>query len=249
MRRHRATDPLDYIHGLLGVAADSADFPTPDYTRSVAELYTQVTRTWVQRDNNMSFLANCSIQGAFEISGLPSWVPNWAGFRKTLFPVPYKHYRATGETEASLKICDEMPQCLQVFGLPQATIAYVELFDIFEAFENEVKAAPIVLQTWTSDNFEDIHSNTPRLQQYFRTLMFDWDPVTDARLSPSNSSFFDLLSGCIMFWWSVSNKFEISSDLSRLLDISICSASWGGGGWLSSFVANSYGYVPRADAK
>jgi hypothetical protein len=146
MRRHPATDPLDYIYGLLRVAADSADFPTPDYTRSVAELYTQVTRTWVQRDNNMSSLADYSIQGAFEISGLPSWAPNWAGFRNTLLPVPYKHYHAAGETKASLKIRDEMPRCLQVFGLPQATIAYVESFDIFDAFENEVEAALIVLK-------------------------------------------------------------------------------------------------------
>jgi hypothetical protein len=232
VRSHQATDPLDFIYGLFGLALDSSDFPKPDYTLSVAEVYTQATLTWIQRDNSMSFLADCSVQGALEIPGLPSWVPNWArSGESSLFPRPYKDYSAAGKTEAFLKICSEMPGCLQVFGLPQCTISYVESFNILEVYSNEAKATPIVLQTWSVNDIEDVQSTTPKLQQYFRTLMFDWDPVIDTRLSPLNSSFFDLLCGFILLLFLLRGKDEISfsSDVSKLLDLVTSSEIVNGG--------------------
>jgi hypothetical protein len=50
---NQATNPIDRIYGLFGVAMDSADFQEPDYSLSVAGVYTQIVLTWIRRDHNL----------------------------------------------------------------------------------------------------------------------------------------------------------------------------------------------------
>jgi hypothetical protein len=66
MRHHQATNPIDFIYGLFGVAMNAVYFLEPNYSLSVAEVYTQIVLTWIRRDNNLTFLEGFSVSRQIE---------------------------------------------------------------------------------------------------------------------------------------------------------------------------------------
>jgi hypothetical protein len=72
---YMASDPRDIIFGLLGVAADTECLGLrPDYTQTVAEVYTAATRAMVERCPHYS-LDYCAFPK--DMDDLPTWVPDW----------------------------------------------------------------------------------------------------------------------------------------------------------------------------
>ncbi|KAK4032503.1 heterokaryon incompatibility protein-domain-containing protein [Parachaetomium inaequale] len=72
---YMASDPRDIIFGLLGVAADTERLGLrPDYTQTVAEVYTAATRAMVERCPQYS-LDYCAFPK--DMDDLPTWVPDW----------------------------------------------------------------------------------------------------------------------------------------------------------------------------
>lgn len=72
---YMASDPRDMIFGLLGVAADTECLGLrPDYTQTVAEVYTAATRAMVERCPHYS-LDYCVFPK--DMDDLPTWVPDW----------------------------------------------------------------------------------------------------------------------------------------------------------------------------
>jgi hypothetical protein len=83
-----ATNPRDKIYALLGLAWDypakssttSPEVPTftPDYTDSVAQVYTDFARYQISSTNSLALLSKRTTQNpSFQ---LPSWVPDWTQY-------------------------------------------------------------------------------------------------------------------------------------------------------------------------
>ena len=80
-RNLRATDPRDKIYGILGFFGDPQSdpeniFPAPDYSKTVADLYGDVTRAIIIKTKTLDVLSTC--YGFMRtIPDLPSWAPSW----------------------------------------------------------------------------------------------------------------------------------------------------------------------------
>ncbi|MBE3043866.1 HET domain-containing protein [Candidatus Bathyarchaeota archaeon] len=77
-----ATDPRDKIYGVLGFFGDRGDdphniFPAPDYTRTAAELYAEVTRALVTTTGSLDVISSCQGFLASSVPDLPSWAVSW----------------------------------------------------------------------------------------------------------------------------------------------------------------------------
>ncbi|KAF4476034.1 Heterokaryon incompatibility protein 6, OR allele [Colletotrichum fructicola Nara gc5] len=76
-RIRHATNPKDKIFGLYGISQRlGQSFPSPDYTQSVAKIYTEATKAIIRHENTLWPLDN--VWSGNRQSGLPSWVPDWS---------------------------------------------------------------------------------------------------------------------------------------------------------------------------
>jgi len=71
----RASDPRDRIYALLGLASDAQEFPRPDYTLSVAEVYQSFASAFVAKGLGPQMLALASRVPSDR--SYPSWIPDW----------------------------------------------------------------------------------------------------------------------------------------------------------------------------
>jgi hypothetical protein len=76
-----ATDPRDKIYALLGLCSESdTSAIKPDYSISVAELYTAVARHFITKTKDLTPLQYSD--GNQDLKhGLPSWVPDYSDTR------------------------------------------------------------------------------------------------------------------------------------------------------------------------
>ena len=81
-RTFSATDPRDKIFALLGMAKevgedqDMATLLQPDYSKSVQQVFTEVTGACLSR-GDLVLLSSVERQNMRQITGLPSWVPDF----------------------------------------------------------------------------------------------------------------------------------------------------------------------------
>lgn len=200
-RDFKASNPLDKVYGLLGLAADSSDFMKPDYTYSVSKVYSSVAHTLLQRDRVLDILHH---SGNYSLSttdsfDLPSWVPNW-NVGRTESGISPKKYRATRQTKAMFRFSLESPRIILVHGILHGRVSSVEPGEI--TLPGLGQGMPSILRTWRSDNSKLYPSGIPRLQEYFRTVLLDCDIVTKERLSRDKESFYDSLAAFIYHWVS-----------------------------------------------
>lgn len=83
--RFEATDPRDRVFAITGLAslseAEEEDF-RPDYNVRVEELYTQVARRLLMKDDGVETLYRAGIGFPRLLGLLPSWVPDWTSKRE-----------------------------------------------------------------------------------------------------------------------------------------------------------------------
>lgn len=85
LRPYQSKDPRDRVFALLGVAVDSARFcPAPDYTKTCAQVYTELARTFLQR-GYFEILGFCT-NPSESLLELQSWVPDWSR-AQTFWPI------------------------------------------------------------------------------------------------------------------------------------------------------------------
>lgn len=77
-----ATDPRDKIYGILGFFGDiGADphniFPAPDYKKTAAELYSDVSRSVITSTGSLDVISSCHGFLENSIPDLPSWAASW----------------------------------------------------------------------------------------------------------------------------------------------------------------------------
>ncbi|KAF2256372.1 hypothetical protein BU26DRAFT_513206 [Trematosphaeria pertusa] len=132
-RSFDVSEPRDKVYGLLGfstinAAKESGVFVMPDYGVSIVEVYMQVARTLVEREealNVLSFVvhgkADEDEEGGNEgkRNGLPSWVPDW-NCKDVVFP--FMGYRPANRHHAGTArpmrlLPTEDPKCLSLKGV------------------------------------------------------------------------------------------------------------------------------------
>ncbi|PMD34954.1 HET-domain-containing protein [Hyaloscypha variabilis F] len=83
-RRFEVTDPRDKIYGILSLATDSAYLDiTPDYIKSIRDVYMNVARRLIQCMKSLDVLKH--VETLKYDDSLPSWVPDWRSIRMELF--------------------------------------------------------------------------------------------------------------------------------------------------------------------
>ncbi|KAH7308420.1 heterokaryon incompatibility protein-domain-containing protein [Stachybotrys elegans] len=104
-RHQDSTDPRDKVFSLLGIASarDVTSLGcTVDYHSTVIDVYTNLARAYIRRDNNLDILGY--VQHSTDATGLPSWVPDWTNhgglainFRKPCPSGAVRSHRAGGD--------------------------------------------------------------------------------------------------------------------------------------------------------
>lgn len=76
----RCSDERDRIYGVLGLLREPYhDIGIiPDYTRTVAEVYSDAARKQIVRSGELILLSQCELRENSRFSELPSWVPDWS---------------------------------------------------------------------------------------------------------------------------------------------------------------------------
>ncbi|KAJ8109359.1 hypothetical protein OPT61_g7514 [Boeremia exigua] len=107
LQKHRfseSTDPRDKVYALLGLASPSmAPFRTdpavitPDYSRSVQQVYLATAQALLTSFHNLSVLSHVEDASIRRTPGLPSWVPDYS---VSLEPYPLR-YRGSSRWMAS----------------------------------------------------------------------------------------------------------------------------------------------------
>jgi hypothetical protein len=101
------TQPEDKIHAMYGYAKRmELDWPIPDYTKSVAQIYTEVTVACFRQSKDLGAIL-MAIGPASEEFGLPSWVPDFSRRFTDYSPskppktdlVPFRNKQCSGATE------------------------------------------------------------------------------------------------------------------------------------------------------
>ena len=85
-RQLGATDPRDHLYGILGLFDKySAMLPSPDYTRTASEIFTDLVLMFLRLSKSVDVLSNVATMDSS--SSRPSWVPDWSmrtPYEKTL---------------------------------------------------------------------------------------------------------------------------------------------------------------------
>lgn len=84
IRYRHATNPLDYVYGILGVSRIGTDTLTPDYTDTIRAVYTNAFRIVFRQEPNLDILSVCdrgwaeTNQTTLTVPNWPSWLPDWS---------------------------------------------------------------------------------------------------------------------------------------------------------------------------
>ncbi|KAK3684249.1 heterokaryon incompatibility protein-domain-containing protein [Podospora appendiculata] len=188
--QHDATDPRDKIYGVYALLQHFGyDYPPPDYSKDVAQIYAETVVTTMQQQRSLQILELLySSKPAF---GLPSWVPDWTrgvSFGQVSLP-PSVFARDMGERRAtggSRIEGEEVPQCLpgnrlRLRGQPFDVVKLCSApFPIYEAATMGWKARERWLDADPDARFsyfqyrasvlETYHAWTSMLREHLRSL-------------------------------------------------------------------------------
>jgi hypothetical protein len=79
-----STNRRDSIDGLYGIINKlHIDFPLPDYSRSIKDIFTEATKCVIIHDESLALLKG--ITG--EVPDFPSWVPDWSKEAESIFGI------------------------------------------------------------------------------------------------------------------------------------------------------------------
>jgi hypothetical protein len=198
-------NPLDVIFSILGLSGDASDFMPPDYTRSVSEIYSEVALTMIQRDQSLEILRKVNMDGPTDADRptLPSWVPNWGA---TFVPGSELKFCATKNSTAVAKIRITDNSVLWTRGVICDRISQIEGPRFMEP--SEIRWFKIILGQ------QSIYpTGIPQLQAFFRTLLYNYNPLTKTKLSPNDSSFFDLAAA---FMYFIANQLKSISEIEHM---------------------------------
>ena len=175
-RRFLATDPRDKAVALIGLAknltSERANLILPNYSKSTADVYKDVTGYSIAEERSLSLLSVVEDNSERQISNLPSWVPDYSVWQSQVifgYPISRIQYRAAGSSEVSTRWIAGS-SVLAVDGLYYDEVKEVSL----NSFDDTQRHKEIVLE-W-------LHMAEPLMQKgfvdidaFWRTLLGDCD--------------------------------------------------------------------------
>lgn len=97
-RHRKATDPRDYVYGVLSLAQVYHDI-IPDHTKTVETVYLEVFKVILGQESNLDILSACGrgwmqtreARSSARQNAWPTWLPDWSheslkGFKPTIIP-------------------------------------------------------------------------------------------------------------------------------------------------------------------
>ena len=109
-RRFLATDPRDKVVALVGLAnnltSQSAKSILPNYSKSIADVYKDVTGFAIVHERSLSLLSVVEDISDRHITNLPSWVPDYSVWQSQVvfgYPISHIQYRTAGASEVSVR--------------------------------------------------------------------------------------------------------------------------------------------------
>lgn len=119
------TDPRDLCYAFLGFQNDRQVQITPSYNRSIADVYTTVSRDIIDGSGNMNIFGVLGRgQSRVGITSLPSWVPDWSA-EPTPVPLYASHIQSTFSAAGGRKHRHMATQRLHVHGRPIDVISSI----------------------------------------------------------------------------------------------------------------------------
>ncbi|KAK0755239.1 hypothetical protein N5P37_012062 [Trichoderma harzianum] len=191
-RNAKASDPRDKIYGILGFfGAPAKDpeniFPEPDYKKTAAELYADVSRAIIINTGKLDVLSSCYGFIKSSVPNLPSWAVSWNDtplkyFDDEIFDaagassVIYEDsddkllLRIKGNKVDSVKVTGQLPD-----SIGYSNGAYIELWRYWWKFVSDLKTYPT--GDTVSDAFQDtlcwgstLHYHRASLEEYKETF-------------------------------------------------------------------------------
>jgi hypothetical protein len=155
-RSKEATDPKDKVFALYGLCKElGVLMPDPDYTQCLNKIYSEVTKSIVEHDEDLDVLY--MINTPRRCGNLPSWVPDWSDHWKTEgnYPISFAPLYQASQSKAFYSF-DPNCQTLTVLGKIVDTISFVgKGIQVFE--ENRGPWGPALdqvgdrsLELWTT---------------------------------------------------------------------------------------------------
>ncbi|KAL9608794.1 MAG: hypothetical protein Q9167_006381 [Letrouitia subvulpina] len=78
LRNCVAQNPRDLIYAALGMVEPAVTTIVPDYTKSVAEVFTEAAWAIIDETKNLQIFYFCPDPSIRKVDDLPSWVPDWS---------------------------------------------------------------------------------------------------------------------------------------------------------------------------
>ncbi|UKZ50422.1 hypothetical protein TrVGV298_004684 [Trichoderma virens] len=169
-RNAKASDPRDKIYGILGFFGPSGTdpeniFPEPDYKKTPAELYADVSRAIITNTGNLDALSSCYGFFRSSIPDLPSWAVSWndtplkyfddeifnaAGASSVIYEDSNDklHLRIKGSRVDSLKLTGVLPD-----SIGYSNEACIEIWRYWWKFTSTLESYPT--KDTVSDAFQD----------------------------------------------------------------------------------------------
>ncbi|KAK8147895.1 hypothetical protein G3M48_000773 [Beauveria asiatica] len=218
----KCSDPRDRIYGILSQLDTDHISIIPDYTKSVAEVYTDVTQKHIHHFGKLDILTQCELSEKASAHSLPSWVPDWSSPRKS-----EEIHELAPELFHLMPTFSYMDQrLLRAYGI------YVTRVTATFPFQEEDLHSESVLQTaqelrrllleiGSNQNVQAAHKSREHfLEACCRNLWLNnfserWMPPV-----PHESSFDD----CLTIIDAITNPDGLTPDLPTLRNISRCMA-------------------------
>ena len=185
----RATDPRDFIYGILGVL----DLPIhPDYEKSVKLVFTEITRVGFKLGYFNEILL---LSGMSEAEGsqrqewcLPSWVPEWSNLH-----AEYHISHPSHGAEKTSKDSSRTPWIADDHSLRAPGVVSDVVISTGAALSKENFHAQVCRFLHEMGSTTQYTTGIPNLQAIFRVIVSDRQPETRQQLEssgPSNESLF-----------------------------------------------------------
>ena len=177
-RRLQASSPVDKIFGMLGLSEDfKLFFPRPDYTKSSAEIFTEVTKRFISLSKSLQILTQAS--SAKTGQDHPTWVTDWSEEPILSYsPNWWEAYNAAKNRDAVYYITDDNKQ-LQVKGV---LVDHVKKFPLaaIEAYKGTVSSHVKRIPGWqkscqTGLSLSRYPTGEPVQTALWRTLCGNYD--------------------------------------------------------------------------
>ena len=184
-----ATDPRDKVYALLSLADDREKLGiVPDYTKSVNEVYTDVTRIVLRTSGRLDLL--CVNTNSERL--IPSWASDWSlGSSRPKSLWQYGHYNAAANKPQP--VCPiEDPSILGVLGVPVDTVRfqsgaiYLDNGDLSGGDLSRIRDNILGLMSLVYDGIREI---LPRHPQTDNENMIWWNAL-ELQPDPRNSDSF-----------------------------------------------------------